>query len=558
MMMMDWNRMMKMVNGNKQHWIDVLYQNIPLGLSSSNKEEIINQIMHSYRPHFIGVAEPRHSELETLDVPGYSLIKGMAVGIENPRLNVFVKDGVVFEILPMRTEIPAVKLKIAQTTLIFTYREWAKDGDQGTISFDKAGGQNERWEGFIKEWTKVRGKCTLLGDCNFDYWKVETQHQRNCAKIRDMVLEKMIPKGYVQCVEGDTRYQGNQQSCLDHLYTNCGGFVETVWNIPFSGYDHNLIGARHRLQTPVFHQQKIIMRKLSNLDSEEFHEMFWNLDHQDFLREKDVEKQIEILVSKIVMILDTVAPMKNVILQKKNAPHLTSELLEERKIREKLKKVAITSKKDEDWKIFKRFRNRLRHRMEARKKEWVKEQMLVKDSKRRWSSILTAAGLGGKKTADISLKVDGEVVKDEAVVAEELSAYYISKVEKIVEEHPLDPELALKYTEEYVKDKDVGHFDMKPVLASDVRKIVMLLKQTGVVGQDGISVIVIKRIIDTIVGFLTIIVNEIISQSIYPEAFKCGLISPVPKGGDLTQVKNWRPVTILNALSKVAERVVNH
>ena len=199
-MMMDWNKMMKMVNGNKQHWIDVLYQNVPLGLSTSNKEEIINQIMHSYRPHLLGVAEPRHSELETLDVPGYSLIKGMAVGIENPRLNVFVKDGVVFEILPMRTEIPAVKLKIAQTTLIFTYREWAKDGDQGTNNFDGAGGQNERWAGFIKEWAKVRGKCTLLGDCNFDYWKVETQHQRNCTKIRDMVLEKMIPKGYVPCL----------------------------------------------------------------------------------------------------------------------------------------------------------------------------------------------------------------------------------------------------------------------------------------------------------------------------------------------------------------------
>ena len=61
----DWNWMMRMVNGNKLHWIDVLYQNIPLGLSSSNKECIINQIMHSFKPHLLGVAEPRYSELET-------------------------------------------------------------------------------------------------------------------------------------------------------------------------------------------------------------------------------------------------------------------------------------------------------------------------------------------------------------------------------------------------------------------------------------------------------------------------------------------------------------
>ena len=72
----DWNWMMRMVNGNKLNWIDVLYQNIPLGLSSSNKECIINQIMHSFKPHLLGVAEPRYSELETLEVPGYKLIKG--------------------------------------------------------------------------------------------------------------------------------------------------------------------------------------------------------------------------------------------------------------------------------------------------------------------------------------------------------------------------------------------------------------------------------------------------------------------------------------------------
>ena len=58
-----------------------------------------------------------------------------------------------------------------------------------------------------------------------------------------------------------------------------------------------------------------------------------------------------------------------------------------------------------------------------------------------------------------------------------------------------------------------GDFSLKPVLASDVRKIVMSLKQTGAVGKDGISVIIIKRIIDTIVGFLTIIVNGIIEQA---------------------------------------------
>ena len=88
-------------------------------------------------------------------MPGYKLIKGSAIDITDPRLNVYVKDGMVVEVMEMRTEVPSVKLKVGQTIIIMVYREWAKDGDQGTKDFERKGGQNDRWEGFVKEWSKV-------------------------------------------------------------------------------------------------------------------------------------------------------------------------------------------------------------------------------------------------------------------------------------------------------------------------------------------------------------------------------------------------------------------
>ena len=56
---------------------------------------------------------------------------------------------------------------------------------------------------------------------------------------------------------------------------------------------------------------------------------------------------------------------------------------------------------------------------------------------------------------------------------------------------------------------------------------------------------------------LTRLVNLSIMTSRYPKSWKFGVISPVPKGGDLMDQKNWRPVTLLCCMSKVLEGALN-
>ena len=52
------------------------------------------------------------------------------------------------------------------------------------------------------------------------------------------------------------------------------------------------------------------------------------------------------------------------------------------------------------------------------------------------------------------------------------------------------------------------------------------------------------------------IVNQAIRTGEYPDPWKVGLITPLPKAGDLTNPKNWRPVVINPAVSKVLEGVL--
>ena len=129
-----WNRMMRATNGNgpRRQWIKVTFQNIPLGLSINNKEDIIDRILRSYRPHLLGLAEPRTSKLSKMFFDGYSFVPGKALGISDSRLNVLIKDGLIVEYMKFETEIPSLLIKVDEVHVLLGYCEWNHPTDHPT------------------------------------------------------------------------------------------------------------------------------------------------------------------------------------------------------------------------------------------------------------------------------------------------------------------------------------------------------------------------------------------------------------------------------------------
>lgn len=57
--------------------------------------------------------------------------------------------------------------------------------------------------------------------------------------------------------------------------------------------------------------------------------------------------------------------------------------------------------------------------------------------------------------------------------------------------------------------------------------------------------------------FLTILFNHLLSGSYYPVAWKHSVVTPIPKAGrDIAMVSSWRPISILNCVSKIFERIL--
>ena len=446
------NKEMKIYNGNIFKTLTVAHQNIPGVLSSMNKETSIEELLSQKRPHVLALSEPRWSELSTFTFDGYNLIKGIQIGVKDPRMNVLVKDGVDYTQINLRSQLPTVHLRIGGQHLVFTYREWRKSGVKDTGDWSL---QEERWESFVQQWKKIRGRVILMGDINIEYWRSVSRHHQECAGMKDYLMENIISSGYVQLITDYTREQGTSRSCLDHLYSNCPQFIhqDSVMNTNVLGYDHHYISCRISLLKPAFSQKVIEVRNLKKLSKEEFKEMWDSMDHSDFWKQSNVNEAVELYVHKVQCCLNELAPLRKIVVKSTTAPYLTPELLEQIKIRKELWRKSAISGLQEDRDEFKRFRNSLRYRLNRAKKDFINSSLEEEDPKKSWAVIQKLSGLSVKKTDKILLKEDERMLEKPSDVADRLNSYFVEKVETIVAEHPPDPVKASQYTDRYLKEK---------------------------------------------------------------------------------------------------------
>ena len=73
---------------------------------------------------------------------------------------------------------------------------------------------------------------------------------------------------------------------------------------------------------------------------------------------------------------------------------------------------------------------------------------------------------------------------------------------------------------------------------------------------DGISLKFIKMIIHYIATPLSHIFNLSFATGIFPEKFKESRIVPIYKNGDPRLCDNYRPICLVNTLSKILEKIV--
>ena len=92
------------------------------------------------------------------------------------------------------------------------------------------------------------------------------------------------------------------------------------------------------------------------------------------------------------------------------------------------------------------------------------------------------------------------------------------------------------------------------VSESNIRKILRNLDINKAKGPDGLPPLLFKQTKSTIAKSISDLFTNCKRLGVFPTSWKVGRVSPIHKKGNKTAVENYRPVTILDIISKVFEK----
>ena len=90
----------------------------------------------------------------------------------------------------------------------------------------------------------------------------------------------------------------------------------------------------------------------------------------------------------------------------------------------------------------------------------------------------------------------------------------------------------------------------------DVLNIIDKLPSKASSGVDGLSPILLKHIKNEISRPVTLILNQCLTNGVFPDKLKIAKVVPIHKSDDDTMFNNYRPISILPTLSKIFEKVI--
>ena len=158
-----------------------------------------------------------------------------------------------------------------------------------------------------------------------------------------------------------------------------------------------------------------------------------------------------------------------------------------------------------------------------------------------------------KRTFPNLIKIDNEIITDKAEIVNRFNPYFIDIGLTLASK--MTPPLN-KTFKDYLAYPVTGTFQFKLVSEEAVSKIIDSLKDKLNYGHDRLSMNLLKILKAQLLKVITLVINQSLTTGIFPDLLKIAKVLPIFKKDDISLLDNYRPISILPAISKVFERVI--
>jgi hypothetical protein len=178
--------------------------------------------------------------------------------------------------------------------------------------------------------------------------------------------------------------------------------------------------------------------------------------------------------------------------------------------------------------------------------------------KKVWEIINEHTNKNGKAPPNENLKIEinDKKYSDQQQISNIFNKELVTMAKKLINSNnTADKDTFYTYMENAPKPK-AKSFYLRPTWEQEIVQIVSKFLPKHSNGIDNIPISLIKKCIHFIKTPLTYIFNECISQGVFPTLLKKAKIIPIHKKGSKSKIENYRPISLLPAISKILEKII--
>ena len=357
-------------------------------------------------------------------------------------------------------------------------------------------------------------------------------------------------------ISNPTRISDTTKTLIDNIFSNV--YTKTFDNgvLYYDISDHLPVFTISNPPQPTRQEKKKkheMYRKETkhNIDS-----LISELDHEEWnetLQQTDANVAYEIFIQKLLFYYNKNIPLsKTKASNKTKHPWITKGIMRSITKRNILYKEALNSE-NKNMTEYKRYRNILTSTIRLSRKLYYssKIESNTNNAKSLWDTVNNLIGKKNHNDNDTFI-INGHQTNNPSKIANDFNDYFT----KVGSNLASNIDTGNSHFTDFTPPPCQSSLFLYSTHNHEIITIVKHLKSSKSSGSDGISVYLLKQIINCIATPLSHIFNLSLSTGKCPNALKLAKVIPIYKKDDPSQISNYRPISLLPSISKVLEKII--
>uniref|UniRef100_A0A3B1IW78 Reverse transcriptase domain-containing protein n=1 Tax=Astyanax mexicanus TaxID=7994 RepID=A0A3B1IW78_ASTMX len=356
-----------------------------------------------------------------------------------------------------------------------------------------------------------------------------------------------------QVINGPTRITNSTSTQIDLAFTNMPERILKSYNMLTGMSDHNLIMVTRKLNKRRFKPLAgTEFYGIPRQEQQNFQDSINEVNWDELLTGKNLDMDCSNMANKIQEIIKRFTRSIKLKAKKNSIPWLNTSILQLMKERDHSLKLA--NKLGHSRHQFISLRNRVVKEIRKSKADFFITVLNSArgNSKITWNYIkkLLGESQNKNKSKPGQINLNGIILTKPQLMADAFNNYFIESVSEISDK------FTVKQRREYRTLSETQSFTITNITETKVINLIQSLKSSKAKDVFGMDPNMLKDLGPALAAPIASIINLSISSHCFPKAWKSAIVTPIFKSGESNSLINYRPISILPVISKLAEKWV--